>query len=542
MKYVIGLDYGSDSCRAVLTNTADGSELASSVFEYPRWKKGMYCDPVKEQYRQHPLDYIEGLEYTITQVLKQQPKEIVENVVAIGVDCTGSTPCAVDKEGTPLALKAGFEENPNAMFVLWKDHTSIKEASEINNLAKTWGGVDYTKYSGGTYSAEWFFSKALHILRVDTSIKENAYSFLEHTDFVPAMLTGVKDVHNVKRSRCTAGHKAMWHKDWNGLPSQEFLSKLDPLFDGLRDRLFEDTYTAETSAGTLTKEWADKLGLSQNVVVNVASIDAHVGSVGANIKPKSMVKVMGTSTGDIFVEEMSVVGDKLISGICGQVDGSVIGGLLGMEAGQSAFGDIYAWFKRLIEYPLQFVEESQKAEISKKLLVELEKEATNLPVSEVLSLDWFNGRRTPHADQTLKGAIMGLNLGVTAPMMYRALIEATSFGAKAIIDCITEQGVEINEVIAIGGVSKKSALNMQITSDVLNMPIKISSEEQTVALGASIFAAVCGGVYKTVSEAQEKMASKIEKTYVPNPEMVAIYKEKYAKYKALGEKIESLTK
>ena len=538
MKYVIGLDYGSDSCRAVLTDTKDGKEIDSSVFEYPRWKKGLYCDPKKQQYRQHPLDYIEGLEHTITKILKNKSVEIIDNIVGIGIDTTGSTPCAVDKTGTPLALTHGFEENPNAMFVLWKDHTSIKEAEEINNLSKTWGGIDYTKYSGGTYSSEWFFSKNLHILREDEEIRSNAYSFLEHSDYIPAMLTGVLDVHKIKRSRCSAGHKAMWHNDWNGLPSQEFLSKLDPLFEGLRDRLYTKTYTAEKSAGTLCKEWAKRLGLSENIHINIAAIDAHVGAVGANIKAKSMVKVMGTSTCDIIIEDMKVLEGKLISGICGQVDGSVVGGMLGMEAGQSGFGDIYAWFKRLIEYPLKFVDDTKKEEISKKILIELENEASKLQPSNVLSLDWFNGRRTPFADQNLKGAIIGLDLATTAPMIYRSLIESTSFGAKSIVDCITSQGVEILEVIAIGGVAKKSALNMQITANVLNIPIKVIKEEQTVALGASIFAAVCSGIYKTVQEAQEKMASSIEKTYYPQEEMVEIYAKKYKEYQKLGKKIE----
>ena len=540
MKYVIGLDYGSDSCRAILTDTTDGKEIDSSVFEYPRWEKGMYCNPLKHQYRQHPLDYIEGLEYTITKILKDKTQEIIENIVGIGIDTTGSTPCAVDKTGTPLALINGFEENPNAMFVLWKDHTSIKEAEEINHLAKTWGGVDYTKYSGGTYSSEWFFSKNLHILREDEEIRANAYSFLEHSDYISAMLTGVCDVHKIKRSRCSAGHKAMWHTDWDGLPSQEFLSKLDPLYNGIRDRLFNETYTSEKSAGTLCTHWAKKLGLTESVHVNIAAIDAHIGAIGANIKAKSMVKVMGTSTCDIIVEDMKSLEGKLINGICGQVDGSVVAGLLGMEAGQSGFGDIYAWFKKLIEYPLQFVDDSQKTEISKKILAQLEKDAEKLEPSNILSVDWFNGRRTPFADQNLKGAIMGLDLATTAPMMYRSLIEATSFGAKAIVDCITLQDVQINEVIAIGGVSKKSPLNMQITSNVLNMPIKVVKEEQTVALGASICASVCSGVYSTIEEAQQKMASSIEKIYYPQAEMVLIYAEKYEEYKKLGMKINEM--
>lgn len=541
MRYVIGLDYGSDSCRAVLTDSKDGSELASEIYEYPRWKNKKFCNPIEDCYRQHPLDHIEGLEHCIKGVLKGQNQDIIEQIGGIGIDTTASTPCAVTKEGIPLALLPEFAENPNAMFVLWKDHTALKESQEINNLAKTWGGVDYTMYSGGTYSAEWFFSKILHVLRIDPQIREKAYSFIEHSDYIPALLTGVNEVSKIKRSRCSAGHKAMWHADWNGLPSQEFLSKLDPVLDGLRARLYDETYTAEEVAGTLCPEWADKLGLSTKVTVNVAAIDAHVGAVGAGITPNAMVKVMGTSTGDIVTTQLNEGETRLISGICGQVDGSVISGLLGMEAGQSAFGDIYAWYKQLVSFPLQFMPKDQQETISKKILIQLEQEAVNLPVSEVLAVDWFNGRRTPHADQSLKAAISDLNLGVTPAMLYRALIESTSFGAKAIVDCFTEQGVMISEVIAIGGVAKKSPLNMQITADVLNMPIKVMQEEQTVALGASIFAAVSCGIYASVAEAQAHMSSKVEKTYNPRAEFVEIYAKKYQRYQKLGQSVVDLS-
>lgn len=540
-RYVIGIDYGSDSCRGVITDTDNGHELASEVFYYPRWKQGMYCDASIAQFRQHPLDYVEGLKHVVKETVAKVGKEVAQNIVGISVDTTGSTPCAVNEAGVPLALLPQFAENPHAMFILWKDHTSVKEAAEINYHAKTWGGVDYTKYIGGVYSSEWFFAKILRTLRVDEAVRNAAHSWVEHCDWIPALLTGVTDVKAIKRGRCAAGHKAMWHEAFKGLPSEAFLKGIDPLLEGLREKLFESTYTANEVAGTLTKEWAEELGLVEGVKVGIGAFDCHMGAVGGNIRPKALVKVMGTSTCDILIEEMEVMKDILVDGICGQVDGSVINGMLGMEAGQSAFGDVYAWYKRLLAWPLKFVPEGCKEEIENKMLYELEKEANNIdPVlSGVLAIDWMNGRRTPYANQNLKGAITGINLGTDAPKVYRSLIEATAYGARAIVECFRKAGVEINEVIAIGGVAKKSALNMQIVANVLDMPINVATSEQAVALGASIFAAVVGGVYATVAEAQAKMASPVEKVYYPEPEMVEIYNTLYAKYTTVGEFIEN---
>ena len=295
-KYVIGMDYGSDSVRALLVNVETGEEISSSVYQYERWKAGLFCDPANNQFRQHPLDYLTGLESTVKGVLKEAPADAGQNVVGICVDTTGSTPVAVNKAGTPLALTEGFEDNPNAMFILWKDHTAVKEAEEINTLAKTWGGEDYTKFSGGIYSSEWFWAKILRTLRVDEKVREAAFSWVEHCDWISAVLTGNTDPLTMKRSRCAAGHKAMWHASWKGLPAEKFLKKLDPLLAGLRDRLYTETDTAEVKAGNLTEEWAEKLGLSTDVVVGGGAFDCHMGAVGGQIKPYYISKVMGTST------------------------------------------------------------------------------------------------------------------------------------------------------------------------------------------------------------------------------------------------------
>jgi len=549
-KYTIGLDYGSDSVRSLIVNVETGEEVASVVFNYPRWKKGMYCDAPSNRFRQHPKDYLEGLEYTITEALKQAPAEVAKNVVGISVDTTGSTPVAVDEKGTPLSLTPGFEENPNAMFVLWKDHTAVKEADEINELARKWD-IDFTKFEGGIYSSEWFWAKLLHVIREDAGVFRAAYSWVEHCDWIPAILTGNTNPKTLKRSRCAAGHKAMWHEAFGGLPAEEFLTALDPLLSGLKDRLYKETFTCDVSAGTLTKEWAEKLGLPASVVVGVGAFDAHLGAVGAEIEPYYLSKVMGTSTCDMLIAPMEEVGDKLVNGICGQVDGSIVPGMLGLEAGQSAFGDIYAWFKRVLEWPLEnimkesgLIDEATRQklidETSDKIIAKLSEEAAKIPIDEsgIVALDWMNGRRTPDANQNLKGAIAGLNLGSDAPRIFRALVEATAFGSRAINDRFISEGVRIDGVIALGGVAKKSPLVMQIVADVLDMPIKVARSEQACALGSAMAAAVASGVYSNTSEAQKHMGGGIETEYHPIPENVEKYKVLYEKYKKFGNFIE----
>ena len=549
-KYTIGLDYGTDSVRSLIVNVENGEEVASAVFNYPRWKKQMYCDAPKNRFRQHPKDYLEGLEFTIVEALKQAPSGVAEKVVGISVDTTGSTPIAVDEKGVPLSLTPGFQENPNAMFVLWKDHTAVKEAEEINQLAKKWK-IDFTKFEGGIYSSEWFWAKLLHVIREDAGVFRAANSWVEHCDWIPAILTGNTNPKTLKRSRCAAGHKAMWHEAFEGLPSEEFLVALDPLLSGLRDRLYKETYTCDISAGKITPEWAEKLGLSTDVVVGVGAFDAHLGAVGAEIEPYYLSKVMGTSTCDMLIAPMDEVGDKLVNGICGQVDGSIVPGMLGLEAGQSAFGDIYAWFKRVLEWPLQnvlaetnLVDEDTRQklidETSDKIIKKLSEEAAKIPIAEsgIVALDWMNGRRTPDANQALKGAIAGLNLGSDAPRIFRALVEATAFGSKAINDRFIAEGVRIDGVIALGGVAKKSPFVMQIVADVLNMPIKVARSEQACALGSAMAAAVVAGIYPNTAEAQKKMGGGIETEYHPILENVEKYKPLYEQYKKFGKLIE----
>lgn len=549
--YVIGVDYGSDSVRTVLVDAANGQELAASVFNYPRWKQQLYCDMYENRFRQHPLDYLEGLEHTIKDCIAKAGAAIAAKVKAISVDTTGSTPVAVDATGTPLALLPGFEENPNAMFVLWKDHTSVEEAAQINAHAGKFE-VNYLQYVGGIYSSEWFWAKLLHVLRADGAVRSAIHSWVEHCDWIPFVLTGGKDVKQMKRGVCSAGHKALWAAEWGGLPPNEFFASLDPLLDGLRDKMFTDAYPADVEAGTISKEWAQKLGLPLDVKIGVGAFDAHMGAVGGQIEPYHLSKVMGTSTCDMLVAPAADLGNHCVAGICGQVPGSVIPGMIGLEAGQSAFGDAYAWFKRLISWPIENLVANSKVitgELKALLIKEaldaiipaLEKQARELPddLDAELAVDWFNGRRTPDANQTLTATISGLALGSDAVRVFRAVVESTCFGARAIVERFVEQGVPVKGLIGLGGVARKSAFVMQMMADVMNMPIRIHKSDQTCALGASMFAATVAGLYPRVEDAMQAMGPGFDMEFHPNPARVEMYQARYKRYLQLGDLMEA---
>ena len=540
-KFTLGVDFGTDSVRALLVNTSNGQCISTSVAYYSRWSKGMYCNSSISQFRQHPLDYLEGIESAVKGALENVSEEVKQNIVGISIDTTGSTPVAFDINGTPLALLPEFAENPNGMFILWKDHTSNAEAEEINTLAHRWD-TDYTKYVGGIYSSEWFWAKILHTLRVDASIREKAFSWVEHCDWISAVLTGNTNPLTLNRSRCAAGHKARWHEEFEGLPWEEFLYKLDPLLAGLRERLFKNTYTSDEPMGKISPEWAKKFGIPTNVIIGVGAFDCHMGAVGAEIEPYDFVRVMGTSTCDMLMAPNEEIGHLLIKGICGQVDGSIIPGMLGMEAGQSAYGDYYAWFQRIITEPVrELLGEKAADELAQKLIPHLSEKASLLPITEndPGATDWINGRRTPDANHLLKAAFMGMNLGTDAVNLFKMVVEATAFGSKAIVDRFIEEGVPIKQVIAIGGVAKKSPFVMQTLADVLNMPIKVASSDQACALGAAMNASVVAGVHASLFEAQKTMGSGFDARYEPRPRYVEVYQKLYKKYQCLGKFIEN---
>ncbi|WP_353134651.1 ribulokinase [Pseudopedobacter sp.] len=543
--FVIGVDYGTDSVRSVLVNAQNGSEISSAIFYYPRWKRGEFCAPEKNQFRQHPLDYIEGLEATIKECLKNAGENIAKNVKAISVDTTGSTPVAVDESGIPLSLKPEFRDNPNAMFVLWKDHTAIKEAEEINKHAEKFD-VNYLKYVGGIYSSEWYWSKLLHVLREDEAVRDNVYSFVEHCDWIPFLLSGGNKASELKRGICSAGHKALYAEEFGGLPPEDFFTSLDPLLKGFTNKAFDRTYTSAEAAGTISEEWAERLGVPADVKIGIGAFDCHMGAVGGQIEPYYVSKVMGTSTCDMLVAPIEDVKDTLVKGICGQVNGSIIPNMIGMEAGQSAFGDAYAWFKNVLMWPFKHlavgaVQEGLLKQIEDQIIPELAKKASELdPEHEAeFAVEWLNGRRTPDANQALTGALFGLSLGTDAPNIFRAIVEATCFGARTIVERFIEQGIPVKGLIGLGGVAKKSPFIMQMMADVINMPIRIHKTEQTCAIGAAMFAATVAGIYQKVEDAMEAMGQGFDAEYFPNPERVKVYERRFQNYLKAGAFVES---
>ena len=547
-QHVIGLDFGSDSVRALVVNADTGKEVSSSVVYYPRWIKGLYCQPDQYHFRHHPQDYLDAMTDAIQEVLSTVSPTVTSSVVGIGVDTTGSTPAPIDENGTILALLPEFENSPNAMFVLWKDHTSVTKADLINELAHSGTYTDYTRYIGGVYSSEWFWAKAAWVSEQDEQVAKRAYSWVELCDWIPAILSGNQHPQKLRRSICAAGHKAMWHDSWGGLPDQAFLSAISPTLDGIRDRMFSDVFTSDQVAGYISKEWAERLGLPEGIAIAIGEFDCHMGAVGAGAGANDLVKVIGTSTCDILMVEAEQVGDRTIHGICGQVEGSAMPELLALEAGQSAFGDMYAWFKNVLMWPLQaYVERNPDfaltaEEITSDLLPMLSEAAEQQGIDQYtpVAMDWLNGRRTPYANQRLKGAICDLNLGSASPAIFSALVESTAHGAKAIVDCFIEQDVTVERVIAIGGIAQKSPYVMQMCADVIGREIVVVESEQCCALGAAIFAAVAAGVYPNTKAAQSVMASPVRQAYLPNPEVQAMRAERYATYRQLGQHMEQL--
>ena len=532
-KYVIGIDFGTDSVRALIVATDNGDEIASGVSAYKRWSKGLYCNPKLNQYRQHPLDYIESLSEAIHSALCKCDSSVADGVVGLSFDCTASTPCLINSAGTPLALLDKYSENPNAMFILWKDHTAIAESDKINDVAKCWH-TDYTKYGGGNHSCEWVWAKMLHSLRVAPELQTDAYSWVEHCDWISALLAGDTTPERILRSRCAAGHKAMWHAEWGGLPEKEFLHEVDPLLDIFDSHLFSESYTSDVAAGRLCPQWAERLGLKEGIAVGVGSIDCHVGAVGAGVRDGVLVKVMGTSTCDITTAAYEVIGEHTVRGICGQVDGSVLPGRIGFEAGQAAFGDIYAWYKRLLGWGLRCIADMPNLE--DRILGELTRQAEQLPVTadDMIAVDWFNGRRSPDDDPLATGQLTNLTLATTAPEIYKALVEATAFGSRAINERLADEGLRIDTILAVGGISKKSRFVMQTMADVIGVNIRVVRSEQACALGSAMNAAVASGVYPSVEAAQDAMSSGFEAEYIPNAERHEVYNKLYARYLAIA--------
>jgi L-ribulokinase len=524
-KYTVGLDYGTNSVRALVVNTANGREVATAVWGYEHGEAGVILSRDPNLARQHPADYIKGAEVTIKKAIAEAKKAVkgfsADQIVGIGVDTTGSTPLPVDAKGQPLAFDKRFAKNPAAMAWLWKDHTGVAEAVEITALARKIR-PRYLAKCGGTYSSEWFWSKILHCLRTSPKVFNAAHSWVELADYVPAALTGTEAPARLTAGICAAGHKAMYNENWGGYPDKEFLSQLGPKLGELRDRLCPRVRAIDSAVGGLTAGWSRKTGLPAGILVAVGAFDAHLGAVGSGVTPGVLVKIIGTSTCDISVwPNTENLAD--VPGLCGIVNGSVLPGYFGLEAGQSAVGDIFNWF-------VNYLQPGGKKAGSHE---ELTKGAAKLQPGEsgLLALDWNNGNRTILVDQRLTGLLVGQTLYTTPAEIYRALIEATAYGALTIINRFEEYGVKVEQVLNCGGIAEKSPLVMQIYADVTGRPMKISRSAQTCALGAAIAGAVVAGAHKDFASAQKAMTGLKPRVFRPDPKAHAVYRGLYALYK-----------
>ncbi len=528
MSYTIGLDYGSNSVRAIIVRCSDGAELGTSVFNYPSGDQGILLDPADHNLaRQHPGDYIVGLEEATKAALaesaRKDPTFSADLVIGIGVDATGSSPIPVNAENEALALQPEWEGNLNAQCWLWKDHTAVEEASRITDLARK-HRPEYVAKCGNTYSSEWFWSKLWHCLHVDPAVFDAAYSWVELADWVPALLVGERDPKAVKRGVCAAGHKALYAEDWNGLPDKEFLAMLDPKLADLVDRLYDKAYDASTPAGMLSESWATQLGLKAGIPVAIGEFDVHYGAIGAGVDEGTLVKVIGTSTCDCGVVSASkAVAD--VPGICGIVKGAILPGYYGIEAGQSAVGDIFAWF---VKHVCKGDASTHEA---------LTEEASQLKPGEsgLLALDWNNGNRTILVDPLLSGVLIGTTLHTTQAEIYRALIEATAFGARMILERLEEYGIPVNRIVCAGGIAEKNPMLMQIYADVTGREMLISRSSQTCALGAAVAAAVVAGSekggYDDFKRAQAAMTGVKDESFHPQPEGQAVYDQLFEQYR-----------
>ena len=529
--YTIGVDFGTNSVRAVVVDTTNGSTAGTAVFNYPTGTQGVILDSRDPHLaRQNPADYLEGLRTSIVKALAQADRVDAfarNKVIGIGCDSTGSTPLPIDAEARPLALDPRFRNNPAAQAWLWKDHTAADEAAAITALARE-AAPEYLAPIGGTYSSEWWWSKIWRCLKDAPDVFDAAYSWVELADFIPATLAGVEHADDIVRCVCAAGHKAMYSETWGGLPSKEFLFRLDPRLAALRDRLYDAAWPPGRPVGTLSAAWAETLGLPEGITIAMGGFDAHYGAVGSGIRTGTLVKIIGTSTCDCAVAPQAIgPPPDDIPGICGSVPGSIMPGYVGIEAGQSAVGDLLKWWVETI------------CEGSDALHGRLSAEAATLRpgASGLVALDWNNGNRTILVDPRLSGLIVGQTLQTTRAEIYRALIEATAFGARVIVERLREHGVAIDRVVCCGGIAEKNDLFMQIYADVIGQPMLVAGSPQTPALGAAISAAVTAGGeaggYDDWHEAQDAMTSVRDRGFTPNPDAVAVYDRLYGIYRRL---------
>ncbi len=532
--FSLGVDFGTNSVRALIVRCSDGAEYGSRVVDYPSGAQGVLLDPKDGLLaRQHPGDYLFGLEQSVRGALAEagrKPDFDPAKVIGIGVDSTGSSPIPVDDKNLALASSARWRSDLNAQCWLWKDHTAWREAAKITELSARLR-PQYIAKCGGIYSSEWFWAKLWHCLNVAPETFDAAFSWVELADWIPSVLAGVADPRLVKRGVCAAGHKALYSDEWGGLPDKEFLTALDPRLADLRDRLYERAYDATEPAGSLSSDWATKLGLRAGIPIAIGEFDVHYGAIGCGVREGTLVKVIGTSTCDCAVVSASKpVAD--IPGICGIVKGAILPDFFGIEAGQSAVGDIFKWW---VEGVL-----GGDAALHAELSAEAAKQRPGQ--AGLLALDWNNGNRTILVDQRLTGLLLGQDLYTTRADIYRALIEATAFGARAIIERLKEYGVRIDQVVCTGGIAEKNPLLMQIYADVTGCVMEVAGSSQTCALGSAIAAAVLAGAHPDFASAETAMTSLKPESYKPIAEHRAVYDQLYAVYRELHDSFGGLTK
>ena len=549
--FVIGLDYGTDSARAVLVNAHTGEQIAEAVHNYTRWSRGEFCDALESRFRQHPLDYIEALKSVLHGVLDSN-QDIAPYVRAISVDTTASTPCLTDENLQPLSLKEQYKDNPDAMFVLWKDHTGVAEAAAIEQACHN-SQTDYTQVSGYHYSAECFWAKVMHLLATNSDMRRDARSVIECSDFICATLTGTTDPKVARMGHCNAAQKMFWSEDWGGFPPESFFEALDPALVPILRTLNANKYTCDKPYGKISSALAAELGLSCDVVIGCGNVDSHQGAIGAGVAYKRAMINLGTSGCCMFVIPSEVLGGRIIDGVFGQAESCIIPGLVGFEVGLSAFGDAYAWLRRTLAYPtVEILAKSEKIdpetrktlvdEVLDNILVKLGEDAAKITprLDAPFATDWFNGRRSPEPNQLLWGSLMGLKLSTTAPELYYAIVEATALAMKTIVDHLAERDIVFDSFIGVGGISQKSPFVMQMLADAIGKDIHVSECKQSCALGSAICASVVAGLYPTIEAAQQALCRPIIRTYSPNSERRELLEKRHELYRAAGKFTESL--
>ncbi|GAB3601662.1 ribulokinase [Microbacterium tumbae] len=542
MTLVAGVDYGSDSVRVGVVDVSTGRTVLSVSRAYPRWAAGLYCSPADHRFRQHPLDYIETLEACFAEIADALGDGAI---AALAVDATGSTPAPVDAAGIPLALHPEFAEDPDGMFWLWKDRSAVEEATRIQQVLES-ADPDFTQYQG-VYSSEWWWAKILRATTINERVRIRAVSWLEHADWLPNMLIGADDVTRFGRNACAAGHKALYNEHFGGAIPAEVLGRLSPVLAAVRDTMRVPPMPAGTALGTLSVEWAARLRMSTDTVVGVGSLDAHAGGVGAGIDSRSMVKVMGTSTVDLFLTDYEAIEGRDLHRLCGIAENSIIPGALGGETSQAAFGDLFAWFARMLAWPVDNIvvprvraergaveAEALRADMWGSLLSALEREAVQREDDTIIALDWINGRRYPDVDEDASAALTGLRIGHDAVDVYRSLVRAAVLGSKAIHDGLAGQGLVFDRVILVGGIAKKSPFICQSMADALNTEVLVSEEDEVCAIGSAMYAATALGAFSSLVEAQRAIAGGFEASYQPDPDGVARYADAFEAYQHVG--------